>query len=170
MDKTNIPSETVAAYAEVSDCERYRYTLERAWASDPRYLLWVMLNPSTADAYKDDPTIRRCVGFAKAMGYTGILVGNLYALRSPNPKALRRPPGWIDVVGPENNRWLRKLASRAERVICAWGQPGPDANRWQDVRALLLPHMTYAMGFTKGGHPRHPLMLPNATKAEAWLV
>jgi hypothetical protein len=115
--------------ATISECGRYRYHLERSWASKPDYLLWVMLNPSTADATKNDATIRRCIGFAQRLGYTGILVGNLYALRATNPRALRAPPGGIDAVGPENNRWLRMLAGRASKIICAWGQTGPDANR-----------------------------------------
>jgi hypothetical protein len=158
-----------ATGAVISDCRRYRYTLERAWATAPRYLMWVMLNPSTADAEKNDNTIRRCIGFAKQLGYTGILVGNLYALRATNPKELRTPPRGIDAVGPLNDRWLRMLAARTERVICAWGQTGPDKQRWQDVRALLLPHMLYTMGFTKAGQPRHPLMLPNETRPEVWV-
>lgn len=75
--------------AVISKCSSYRYTLERAWSRDPRYLMYVMLNPSTADADNDDPTIRRCIGFAKLLGYDGILVGNLYAYRTPHPKVLK---------------------------------------------------------------------------------
>lgn len=146
--------------AVISECGKYRYTLERAWSRDPRYLMFVMLNPSTADAEKDDPTIRRCIGFAKILGYDGILVGNLYAFRATNPKELR---GQHAVIGPDNDKHLRTLSMRSHQVICAWGQSGPDIWRARDVKRLLARPL-YALGFTKGGLPRHPLMLPKTAR------
>ena len=146
--------------AIISDCGKYRYTLERAWSRDPRYLMYIMLNPSTADAEKDDPTIRRCIGFAKLLGYDGILVGNLYAFRATNPKELRNQG---NIVGPDNDKHLLALANRAQQIVCAWGQPGPEIWRARDVRQLLS-YPLYALGFTKGGYPRHPLMLPKTAR------
>lgn len=108
-----------------SPCMRYRYTLERAWASLPRYVLWIMLNPSTANSTTNDATVRRCIGYAKAWGYTGILVGNLYAWRSTSPRALFDVRGSEEQIGPENERHLRGLLRRASLVVCAWGQSGP---------------------------------------------
>jgi len=159
---------TIEPGAVISACGRYRYKLTRSWAPEPRYLMWVMLNPSTADASKDDPTIRRCVGFAKALGYTGIVVGNLYALRATDPKVLRHPPGGIDAVGPENDAWLCRMAQSVDMIICAWGQRGPDRTRVQDVLGVMPSHKLHTMGFTKSGEPRHPLMLPSATRPAYW--
>src|SRR5688500_18287560 len=106
--------------ATLSACGRYRYHLERRWAT--HVLPIVMLNPSTADAEIDDPTIRRCMGFAKRDGYGGIAVCNLYALRSPSPDDLWRAD---DPYGPDNGEALRRLALYASvntlPILCAWG-------------------------------------------------
>ena len=118
-------------------------------------MLWIGLNPSTADAMQDDPTIRRVVGFAKQFGYGSVLVGNLYALRATNPKTLRE----IDnPVGRFNDDFLRQLAGRSELILVGWG-----ANAIQDradaVMSLLRGYGIYCLGKTKSGHPKHPLYL-----------
>lgn len=107
--------------AVISACGAYRYSLTRKW-SDAPLLSFVMLNPSTADAKEDDPTIRRCIGFARREGAGGLIVANLYALRSPSPEALwsaRNP------IGPENLQTLAGLAAQAVDqsfpIVCAWG-------------------------------------------------
>lgn len=146
--------------AEISPCGQYRYTLTR-----PRGLLvspatrpkavFCMLNPSTADADSDDPTIRRCRGYAERWGNAGLLVINLYALRSTDPGAL-----WAhaDPVGPDNDHWLHRAASEGGEVICAWG-----ANARADRVAVAVDLFEAAgarllcLGTTKDGHPRHPL-------------
>src|ERR1700755_2395175 len=107
--------------AHISSCGRYRYMLERVWSEGNNSLLIVGLNPSTADALLDDPTIRRCVGFAKGLGYGGLLMGNLFAARSTSPSALT---GFEDPVGPENDAWLLKLQHRAHATVAAWGNGG----------------------------------------------
>ena len=107
--------------AVISKCGAYRYSLTRKW-SDAPLLSFVMLNPSTADAKEDDPTIRRCIGFARREGAGGLIVANLYALRSPSPEAL-----WSarDPIGPENLQTLAGLAAQAVDqsfpIVCAWG-------------------------------------------------
>lgn len=101
--------------AKISDCGQYRYTLTRGDA--PR-LCFVMLNPSTADATLDDPTIRRCLGYAKREGCAGLEVLNLYALRATNPADLWKHH---DPVGPDNDRELYWAASRYMRMVAAWG-------------------------------------------------
>ncbi len=99
--------------AFLSECGVYRYELTRTWGDGDR-LLWIMLNPSTADADLDDPTIRRVIGFSRGFGYSGAIVANLFALRSTDPKALRTHP---DPVGPANNAMLAQLARRSPFAV-----------------------------------------------------
>jgi hypothetical protein len=122
--------------AELSPCRRYRYRLWRRWSDGP-VVNFVMLNPSTADAEQDDPTVRRCVGFAKSWGAGGLVVTNLYALRSTDPKAL-----WTadDPVGPENAFHLGSGALGADTVVCAWGAEGARNGRGNEV--LRPPNST----------------------------
>jgi hypothetical protein len=140
--------------AHISECGRYRYMLERAWGSGTTRLLIVGLNPSTADALVDDPTIRRCVGFAKGLGYDGLLMGNLFAARSTSPAALG---DFADPVGPENDAWLRKLQKRAHNVVAAWGNGGRLYGRSDQVLKKLRSLSCF--GVTSLGEPRHPLYL-----------
>lgn len=152
--------------ATISECENYRYTLERIWADGGRLVLWVMLNPSTADAMKDDRTIGRCISFSKAWGYDGILVGNLYALRSRDPKALTQA---ADPVGPCNMGHLMGLASRASLIVCAWGQPGPLDGQNKIVRdRLRAVQPVYHLGVNADGNPKHPLYLHSKTELRRW--
>lgn len=145
----------------------YRYRLGRAWAGGPT-CTFIMLNPSTADADQDDPTIRRCVGFAKALGCGALEVVNLYAYRATNPRDLLRQD---ERVGPENDYWLREAAQYAEAegapLIAAWGA---HAEQWRTQQVLALPGMgrLAALGVTKDGHPRHPLYLPGSARPEPW--
>jgi hypothetical protein len=153
--------------AKISGCGTYRYALLRRWG-DGLAATFVMLNPSTADADIDDPTIRRCIGFSRAWGYAALRVVNLYALRSTDPRGL-----WTatDPVGPENDQWLTKYAMAASTqgtpLIAAWGANArPD--RVQHVLALPGFHRLTALGTTKAGQPRHPLYLRNAAVPEPW--
>jgi hypothetical protein len=137
-----------------SACGNYRYRLERRW-DDHALLGWVMLNPSTADAERDDPTIRRCVGFAKQMGFSGIVVCNLFAWRATNPKELELVP---HPVGDANDGHLLLLAKECSTVIAGWGGHGRLLFRDRAVMKLM-PNLQ-ALGLTKTGCPRHPLYLP----------
>lgn len=153
--------------AIISDDGKYRYRLTRYWWPG-RSLPFVMLNPSTADASIDDPTIVRCVGFARRLGFSGIGVWNLYALRATRPVHLWKSP---DPVGPDNDAKLRVLfewAYWAEvEVVAGWGA-NAKADRVEEV--LAMPYATrvlHRLGpTTKGGAPRHPLYL----KADTPLV
>ncbi|MEU8139034.1 DUF1643 domain-containing protein [Streptodolium elevatio] len=140
--------------AVLSQCGTYRYELTRHWAPGP-VVGWVMLNPSTADAAADDPTIRRCTGYAKAWGYGGLVVRNLYALRATDPAELARH---TDPIGPYNDAYLAECAADPLTVV-AWGARGGDRGR--DVLALLerLGVRPYRLGATDDGQPRHPLYL-----------
>lgn len=154
------------SHATFSIDSRYRYGLWRRWDDGP-IALWIMLNPSTADEVKNDPTIRRCIGYSKAWGYSGIAVGNIFALRSTDPSALRRSP---DPVGPDNSDYLLSMASAAALTVCAWGVHGAYKERGVAVHELLIAGgvSLSVLGFTKGGHPVHPLYQKASLKPQQW--
>lgn len=143
--------------ATLSACGAYRYILHRWWGDGAR-LGFVMLNPSTADAEADDPTIRRCMGFARTLGYDGIRVLNLYAIRATKPadlwKAAEPTGGW------RNDDLLREvlLQSRRQPVIAAWGAHAKPA-RVAEFMSWPGSERVLALGLTKAGAPRHPLYL-----------
>lgn len=147
----------LSSTAVMSPCGLYRYRLSRIWNETAYTLPFVMLNPSTADASLDDPTIRRCIGFARREGYGGIEVANLYAFRATSPDDLWKA---ADPYGPENDQHLSDVARAATGygvpIVCAWGIHGGRNNRpivlMQQVGALLK-----CLGRTKDGYPRHPL-------------
>jgi len=149
--------------AVLSDCGIYRYSLTRRWSPGP-LLGWVMLNPSIADALVDDPTIRRCVGFARRWGFAGIVVRNLYALRATDPRELARHPA---PVGPDNHTHLDAAAGDA-LTVCAWGARG--GTRGVDVAAQLDERGAHlvCLGLTVGAQPRHPLRLAAALDPVAY--
>lgn len=157
------------ANAYLSPDLRYRYALWRqlelglAAEHAGETCLFVMLNPSTADWNEDDPTIRRCIGFARGWGYGQLAVGNLFALRATDPDRLR---DWHDPVGPENDHWLRSLAKTAGLIVAAWGaHPAADDRRRTDALRLLREGgVVHSLGVTAGGNPRHPLYLSGATQ------
>lgn len=151
--------------ATISGCGQYRYRLSRL-AGDAQPLAFIMLNPSTADASIDDPTIRRCIGFAASHGYAGINVFNLYALRATDPKELWTHP---DPVGPDNDFHLNLAAAQHKQLVCAWGgnaKPG----RVDHVRQLFLEAgcQLKCLGKNKDGSPKHPLYLPSNSQLIPW--
>lgn len=160
--------------AQVSACGRYRYNLTRTWAPGAAgggTVLWVMLNPSVADAAIDDPTIRKCVGFAKRWDAGAIAVVNLFAFRATDPVELEL---WsmrgMDVVGPENGAAIDQAMGRADRVVFAWGSHRSVGKRGRDLfdRARALGIEPLCIGTTKSGEPRHPLMVSYAVAPTPW--
>ncbi len=144
--------------AIISTCQKYRYELSRDFVDNPQNpAIFCMLNPSTADAFLDDPTIRRCIKFAKNFGHDSLKVVNLYAFRTPSPKEL-----WLaeDPIGIENDLYLRTLVSKHKKIICAWGG-NAKVDRVTDVYKLLkeLNVKLWCLGTTKDGMPKHPLYL-----------
>lgn len=133
---------------------KYRYRLWREWDADAPPIAFVMLNPSTADADSNDPTIRRCVGLARSWGYGAIEVVNLFAYRATDPKALRQV---TDPIGEENDRHLIAAARRSQTLILAWGNWGTLHQRDRTVWQLLSPCQAYCLGINRSGQPRHPL-------------
>ena len=153
--------------ADVSPDGTYRYYLGRRWNADPATraltLAFIMLNPSTADAEQDDPTIRKCVGFARRLGYDAISVFNLFAYRATDPADLKRAMrAGVDVVGPENDErlgtLLRGRLAVGQGVVAAWGAHAPDG-RVRAVLAMPGSRALCTLGLTAKGVPRHPLML-----------
>ena len=138
--------------ASFSECRTWRYSLSRELAGDG-VVAFAGLNPSTADEAHDDPTIRRCIGFAREWGFGRLDVVNLYAFRAGHP-----PDLWAahDPVGPENDRVLAQVLDRAGLVIAAWGMHAR-ADRLIELAAVLGGRPLHALGVTKNGAPRHPL-------------
>jgi hypothetical protein len=143
--------------AAFSPDRRYRYRLWRRWDRSRPVVTFVMLNPSTADERRDDPTIRRCIGFARRWGFGGAEVVNLFALRATDPRELRTVR---DPVGPENDRHIRRAIARAALVVLAWGTHGAVAQRARAVGLVASPRRPRCLGWTRSGEPRHPLYLP----------
>lgn len=173
--------------AVISACERYRYSLARTWDQERAPLVVVMLNPSTADAERDDPTIRRLIGFAKREQAGGILVVNLFAFRATDPADLwREARSGFNVVGPENDQAIRLailsigptcVPERAWArdpgpgdVVVAWGADERADNRAREVSKIIrdLSRAALCLGETKGGRPKHPVRLANATPFRPW--
>ena len=145
---------------------RYRYRLWRRWDRSRPAIAFCMLNPSTADARRDDPTIRRCIGFARDWGYGGIEVVNIFALRATDPRALRSAR---DPVGPRNDAFMLRAAGRSP-VVIAWGAHG--ALRGRGATALRLfgaRTRLLALGRTRSGAPPHPLYLRRDVEAEEYV-
>jgi hypothetical protein len=137
----------------------HRYVLRRDWLVGDGVLNMIMLNPSTANDTIDDPTIRRCVGFAKRWGYSGLAVTNLFAFRATNPTDLREHAkvDYALTVGIENDGHLIREARLAALVVCAWGDWGEIYGRDRDVMNRVLPdHTLGRIGQTKSGNPLHP--------------
>lgn len=157
--------------AVLSDCGKYRFLLSRHWGGYTIYedgfdhtVNFVMLNPSTADAHDDDPTIRRCIRFAKSWGYNGLTVTNLYPLRAKDPAKLETaasPRGPLDQFGlSRNNSYLVSEATRSPLVVCAWGAGADPGWAAEVVLTLRKLKPLMALRLTKAGYPCHPLRLP----------
>lgn len=143
--------------AVISPCGKYRYRLWRKWAESERMpVLWIMLNPSTADATVDDPTIKRCMAFSNAWGYGSMWVGNLYAYRSPDPAVLWGM-GAAEARGPDNDKHLSAMSHESAIVVCAWGAPGGHYRSTRLPLTILSPGGVWCIGETKNGSPKHPL-------------
>lgn len=153
--------------AVISDCGQYRYLLSRKIADEDdeaaqNPMLFIMLNPSTADAELDDPTIRRCKHFADREQASGLIVVNLFAYRETSPKKVKEAiEAGVDVVGPDNDAWIKQAIwwCSAMPIVAAWGSQSFSTHRASRVVGML--DEIWCLGKTKGGQPRHPLYIPN---------
>lgn len=173
MSTTNL----VDGSADISQDGIYRYSLGRTFEHrvfESRTCVFIMLNPSTADAFKNDPTITRCINMAKSWDCDSLCVLNLFALRSTDPKVLKDHP---DPVGPGNDIALKNVLTwrsslgHKPLVICAWGVGGKLHRRGDEVYDMIMryhgePHY---LDLTKGGEPRHPLYLPRGLTPTLWV-
>jgi hypothetical protein len=155
-----------ASIAVYSDCERYRYLLTRIWATGPK-ALFVMLNPSTATEYQNDPTVERCERRARALGFGAFRVTNIFAFRATDPRVMRAQG---DPVGPDNDAAIADSTRWADRVICAWGTHGTHLDRAAQVEHLLRATGVplWHLGLTQGGMPKHPLYIGYDRQPEVW--
>jgi hypothetical protein len=159
---------TISSSAFLSPCNTYRYRLGRSWGPGPADV-WIMLNPSTADATLDDPTIRRCIGFSRSWGSGSLVVVNLFALRATDPAELAHHP---DPVGLDNDEHIAFAAAGARehggRIFAAWGAHPMAAERAHAVARLVDPTALLCLGTTKAGAPRHPLYVKGDTTPTPW--
>ena len=151
--------------AIISKCGNYRYSLSRIWDKDKPLVMFLMFNPSTADTDRDDPTIRKCIGYAKNWGYGGILVGNLFAFRSSDPLDLLYSD---NPIGKHNGEYLEKMFDKSSIIIFAWGNQkildkiydGP----FKDFSKNKNREKYYYLELSKRGTPKHPLYLKKELK------
>ncbi|MCR8548017.1 DUF1643 domain-containing protein [Salipiger sp. P9] len=156
-------AEDVSSRALYSPCERYRYGLERVWGDGPM-LLYIMLNPSTADELRNDPTIERCQRRAGQLGFGAMRIANLFAWRATRPEDLRRAEA---PVGPENDALLQTWQGEADMTLAAWGVHGAHLGRGPEMAAALGGALHH-LGLTRDGHPRHPLYVSYKVQPEPW--
>lgn len=165
---------TVPSGATISECKRYRYTLWRSPGdlfAERGVCTFVMLNPSTADASVDDPTLRRCAGFAKRWGFRQLLVTNLFAMRSKHPSDIERAvKRGVDPVGPENDKAIALAARVSDLIVCAWGNDGLLMGRAATVATDLVAtgHRLHYLRMTDSKQPWHPLYLASDTEPQLW--
>ena len=144
--------------AVISDCNKYRYELHREWDEDKKKVLFIMLNPSTADIHNNDLTTIRCMNFAKKWGYGGIMIGNIYPFRAKRPKHLRQ---WMKMRFkedyPEIDRYNKdhvyEMAEQTDLIVCAWGCNHPGIPKWIDN----LGDLFYLELCKDNITPKHPL-------------
>lgn len=147
-----------------SRCDAYRYGLTRVWDAGSPAMLFIMLNPSTADEHRNDPTVARCETRARQMGYGGVMVANLFAFRATRPQDLKQA---ADPKGDLNDALLLHWVGHAGLTVAAWGVHGSHQNRCRDIAHALGPSV-FHLGLTKDGHPRHPLYVSFTTEPALW--
>lgn len=144
----------------------YRYLLWREWNSSNKTVSFIMLNPNSADAQTNDPTITRCINFARSWGYGRLEVVNLFAYRTSKPSLLKQV---VKPIGKDNDRYVIESVERSARVILAWGNHGVWRKQDLYVLQLLKNHNhLYSFGITKRGCPRHPLYLRSTIKPQRY--
>ncbi len=155
----------VSQKARFSRCRQYRYSLQRSWQSGQGRVLFIGLNPSTADHRHDDPTIRRCVNFARDWGFAEIEVVNLFAFRATYPQDLKAA---ADPVGKRNDEWIRRAHRLADLSIACWGNDGQFLGRSQQVAAMLSD--LHCLQINRSQQPAHPLYQRASQKPKPFLV
>lgn len=157
-------AQSVAVY---SPCARYRYALTRVWDATAPRAVFVMLNPSTATEVQNDPTVERCERRARALGFGGFRVVNIFAFRATDPKVMRAQ---ADPVGPDNDAAIAEAVGWGDQIICAWGNHGAYLGRGRTVEALLCAEgkPLFCLELTQTGVPKHPLYIGYAVQPKPW--
>ncbi len=163
MSKTPIVAS--ASGAQFSSCRRWRYLLWRQWDAQKPVANFLMLNPSTADEVKLDPSCTRARRYAEAWGYGALIVTNIFSFRNTNPDLMKAAK---DPVGPDNDEAIVRAAKESEIVVCAWGNHGAFLERSSRVRALLKKENLYTLRLNANGEPAHPLYLPGSLRPRPW--
>ena len=166
--KVNLDNDKGRSIAIFSDCKSYRYMLERTWAYHGPRVFFIMLNPSTADERKNDPTIERCERRARALGFGSLRVCNIFAYRATDPMVMKSVEDPIG--GEENDAWIRACCVWSDAIICAWGCHGSYQGRGEQVESMLREYAeaVFHLGITKDGAPKHPLYVSYDTEPEQW--
>lgn len=138
--------------AIISECCNYRYELRRIWDHSKPWVLFVCLNPSTADHIEDDNTSTVCINYAKQWGYGGVVMANLFAIRSTDKSIIQAVS---DPIGPKNNEHIARLSREAVKTVCAWGDAG--AYKGRDNEVLVMLQNPMCLVHLKSGRPGHPL-------------
>lgn len=151
--------------AELSEDKRYRYKLTRIWDKSKKMVCFVGLNPSTADEAENDPTVWKLVRSADSWGYGGIVIVNLFAVRTPSPQQMLREE---EPIGVKNDETLRAAADNAayDKVIAVWGDDGGHKNRGSEVKKLF--RQLWMLEVSQSGNPRHPRFLPRDVRPKIW--
>lgn len=171
MTAVALPGLGIESGAKFSPCRRYRYVLWRTWDPSKAVLVFLMLNPSTANEEDDDATTKKIMRIVANQGYGGIRIVNLFAVRHRNPEILLE---MADPIGPDNDRTLREEIARGRTIVCAWGNGGTGKLRALvklraiKVMRLLMGAETRALSVTQDGEPGHPLFLSDESVPVVW--
>lgn len=155
-----------SSIAIYSNCEAYRYSLSRSWDRDGKRVFFIMLNPSTATEVQNDPTVERCERRARALGFGGFRVANIFAWRDTDPRKMRAA---TDPIGPENDQSILDGCDWADMIVCAWGTHGEHLNRGSQVAEMLQNKTLFHLGLSKHGHPKHPLYIAYSVQPIPWV-
>ncbi|MDB6017709.1 MAG: hypothetical protein JWR19_2198 [Pedosphaera sp.] len=155
---------------QFSPDRKHRYTLWREFdLFSSKFVMFIGLNPSTADETQDDNTITRCIGFAQSWGYGAICMTNLFAFRATLPPDMRAAP---DPIGPDNMKWINAVAGEADLIIAAWGIDGTFKNQSRELlkASIEWKKPIYCLAINKGGTPKHPLYVLGSTHPQAYSI
>ena len=152
-----VQDDVFSTHAKYSPCKGYRYTLTRKWDAERPTIAFIGLNPSTATETHDDPTLRRCVNYARAWGAGGLVMLNLFAYRATDPREMKHHDA---PVGDKNDQAIKQTCNKAFAVVAAWGNHGPHLGRSEAVLNMLQGVHLFCLGTTKENQPVHPLYQP----------
>lgn len=142
--------------ATFSTCRKWRYSLWRVWDAEKPRVAFIGLNPSTADEEENDPTVRRCINYARGWGYGGMYMLNIFGIRATDPRVMKKAE---DPIGPMNDDYILDEITKSELILCCWGAHGAHRGRSDEVAEMLKGRQLHCLGTTNAGEPKHPLYL-----------